>query len=99
MTLGSRASSTPRRSTAIHRVLVVCSLLVTGPATAADSIVTSTTTLVKTERVQVLVDQFRARLKLPRAVTALSNEMPDGSTSVSCTPVAPPGPLFVTVIV
>ena len=84
MTLGSRASSTPRRSTAIHRVLVVCSLLVTGPATAADSIVTSTTTLVKTERVQVLVDQFRARLKLPRAVTA--SVVPENPLLVSVSP-------------
>ena len=70
MTLDLRASSSPRRSTAIHRVLVVCSLLMTGPATAADTTASNTTTLEKTERVQVLVDAFRARLKLPRAVTA-----------------------------
>jgi hypothetical protein len=70
MTLDSRASSTARRSTAVHRVLVVCCLLMTGPATAADTTATSTITLTETQRLQALVDEFRVRLNLPPAVTA-----------------------------
>jgi hypothetical protein len=83
MTLGLRASS-PRRSTAIHRALVVGCLLMTGPATAANTTATSTTTFEKTERVQVLVDQFRARLNLPRAVTA--SIVPENPLLVSVSP-------------
>ncbi len=84
MTLQSRVSSTVRHSTAIHRVLVVCCLLMTGPATAADTTTTSTMTLEKTERVQILVDQFRARLNLPRAVTA--SIVPENPLLVSVSP-------------
>jgi predicted metallopeptidase len=87
MTLGLRASSTTsstRRSTAIYRVLVACCLLMTGSPTAADTTATSTTTLEKTERVQVLVDAFRARLNLPSAVTA--SIVPENPLLVSVSP-------------
>jgi hypothetical protein len=72
MMLDSRASFTVRRATAVHRVLVMGCLLMTGPATTADTIAANATTTVvaETQRVQSLVDEFRLRLKLPSAVTA-----------------------------
>jgi hypothetical protein len=71
MTLDSRASSTVRRSTVLHRLIVMGCLLMTGPVTAADRITTNTTAVIaETQRVQAVVDEFRGRLNLPPAVTA-----------------------------
>jgi hypothetical protein len=84
MTLHSFTSSIICRSTAVQRVLVVCGLLVTGPATAADTIASNATMVSETERVQALVDEFRGRLKLPPAITATI--VPDNPLLVSISP-------------
>ena len=73
MTLDSRATFTTRPAGAVHRLLVIGCLLMTGPATAADTTAADTATtamMAETQRVQALVDEFRLRLKLPPAVTA-----------------------------
>jgi hypothetical protein len=84
MALASRSSSTVHLSTTVRRVLVVCCLLMTAPATAADSVASNTGELIETRRVQALVDEFRQQLNLPPAVTA--SIVPENPLLVSVSP-------------
>src|SRR5436190_15080636 len=88
MTVTLRAWSLDVRSTSLGSLLVtvICCLVATAPAKAADSIHSTSTALPDaTRRVQTLVDELRVRLHLPAAVMAAI--VPENPLLVS---VAPP---------